>query len=183
MMSTNDTLSDSLVESEEPVSVQPSEENKGSSSRPPTQSEGQQTDPVDSDSDPINSLSPGFGMSLYDPKVFSEYADITFISCCVPCVPLASMKSSMEYRECSIVDCLFPPNVYQLRQQIRYRYLREDTKDGAVPSKPAPVDDDVMLKDCLVSCCCMFSPCAITQMAVELAQRNGQNPNKYTTIG
>ena len=131
------------------------------------------------DHDEMAFLSPGFDVSFSDERILGEHVDITLMSCFLPCLPLALMKSSLENRQCSIVDCFLPPNVYQLRQQFRFKYLRTDSAS----LQPAPVNEDMAFKDCFVSLCCCLTPCAITQMAIEMGQREGHNPSKYVSFG
>ena len=142
---------------------------------PSTQSTPQEA----AESDPFEGLSPGFSRSIFDEKILSDNMDVLLVSCFLPCIPLGMMKARMEYREFAPLDCLLPPNAYQLRQQFRFHYLRPDTANRAVPDVPAKTDDDVMAKDCIVSCLCCFAPCAITQMVVEMASREGKAPSTY----
>lgn len=165
-MSSGDVLSENLIDDEPKHSA-------------PRRSHSATTHQPTDDHDPVAFLSPGFDVSLSDERIFGEHLDVTLISCLLPCLPLALMKSSMENRQCSIVDCVIPPNVYQLRQQFRYKYLRSDSNSHT----PVPVNEDVAFKDCFLSVCCCLSPLAIAQMAVEMGQREGVSPSKYASIG
>jgi hypothetical protein len=168
-MSSNDVLSENLIEDERG-------EPKHSASRRSHSAATQQ--PTD-DHDQLGFLSPGFDVSLSDERILGEHVDITLMACCLPCLPMALMKASMENRQCSIVDCILPPNVFQLRQQFRYKYLRTDSNAHT----PAPVNEDMAFKDCFLSICCCLFPFAITQMAIEMGQREGVSPSRYASIG
>lgn len=64
-------------------------------------------------------LSPG-----YDESLFGCFSDLPgcAVSCCFPCIPSAIMKSAMDDRPCTFLDCLCPMNLYQFRQSMRAKY-------------------------------------------------------------
>jgi len=98
-------------------------------------------------------LSPGYDESLFG--CFDDVFGILF-TCCLPCLPMAAVKSNLDERPCTVVDAVCCPNSYQNRQTLRSKY-----KKNYEP-----------IADCLTMCCCHC--CALHQEVRELAKVSGK---------
>jgi Cys-rich protein (TIGR01571 family) len=109
-------------------------------------------------------LSPGFSINLFDESLCAENVGICVVSCCLPCLPLGAAKASLEDRHPFLFDYLCAPNLYQVRQQLRYRYMRPENGNA----------EDFVFEDFFVALCC--TPCGIAQTILEISKKQGKEP-------
>lgn len=117
-------------------------------------------------SDCFEGLSPGISTPLCSDATITEHCALFCLSWYCPCFPLGAAKAALEERQVEPFDYCFPPNLYQTRQQYRYRYLG----GGAAALKA----EDYVYQDFAVACCC--GPCGVTQMAIEMGKKTGTEP-------
>ena len=110
------------------------------------------------DVDSIRLLSPGFKTEIFGEECLLNLP-LCLLSCILPCAPLAAGKADLEDRQCTLCDFFCPNNVYQMRQQTRYRYF--ESKEDYMTYAP---------EDFCLSLFC--SSCAITQTLVEISVRS-----------
>ena len=108
----------------------------------------------------------GFLSPSYQEPFFGCFSDPLgcALSCCCPCVVLATLRANLDGRRVTLVDYVCCPNPYQNRQSLRAKF--------AVPTAP--------FNDCAAVVCCPF--CAMHQDIREMGRREGKPPQFYMDL-
>eukprot|EP00123_Amoebidium_parasiticum_P002308 comp13560_c0_seq1/m.9147 comp13560_c0_seq1/g.9147 ORF comp13560_c0_seq1/g.9147 comp13560_c0_seq1/m.9147 type:complete len:136 (-) comp13560_c0_seq1:208-615(-) len=104
-------------------------------------------------------LSPGLMTNLFG---CCEDVVGALLSCCLPCVPLATVQAQLDERECTFCDAICIPNPYTQRQTMRAKFGMEYGE----------------VQDCASVTCCTC--CFVSQNVREYSARTGK-PAIYFT--
>lgn len=114
-----------------------------------------------------DALSPGFEIDIFEAA--ANNFPLCLFACYFPCVPLAAAMASLQDRQASFADFLCAPNLFQVRQAFRYRFLR--------PDNPSGDPNEWCGEDCFASWCC--TSCGITQVVIEISKKTGNEPTFF----